>query len=627
LLSNGFSPDLFETSYGNVVNYVLQIVQALNDKRIKVTIDKKQVDKCVASLDRECPKYADTDVTEPPTHCTVADEVEQDPCSPMLLVKGLQQAGEPCDVGDLPVPQCMDDLVCRNQFEDEQGICATPAAMGDGCTDDGECDEGLYCNHANAQCEKLGGEGAPCAYIDPTFKIQRTEIAPTGDNRAATSIDCASPLTCDPKTKKCVTPCSAGVFCDTFDGNADCPDKMVCNVTENPDLADLWSLGVCRAATAKGKPCTIGAAECATGNCGYNDDNDMVCLGALIADGGSCDAAGSPDATCKSGYCNIKGKCAKACVYDEMLGNYAGCANTEYCLEVDTAPPPYVFCEAKGANGDDCDIDADANPHDDYECTSGFCDTSMAPAEDGRDGKCAARVAAGAACASHLLQQCPTTQFCSFDGTNYTCTNFLAEGVACNTPAAPFGACGDPAAYCNPATNTCHAYGDAGDPCSLDSTYLYCANGLICDQIDLKCREPGKYADGANCESDTQCLHGWCSGITQSEQYCLSYPTPRPAECRGTCATPIGDGKACDGSDTTKNRCVVTDYCKYPDDDFAGKCVKRLTAGQKCAPRFTGADCLNSISPSNNGNCVFSNDSFVCDSNAIPDGELFCDGN
>ena len=58
LLSNGFSPDFFSDNYGYVISDVISIVQALNDTRIKVAIDKKQVQACVDELSkRECPKF------------------------------------------------------------------------------------------------------------------------------------------------------------------------------------------------------------------------------------------------------------------------------------------------------------------------------------------------------------------------------------------------------------------------------------------------------------------------------------------------------------------------------------------------------------------------------------------
>jgi hypothetical protein len=157
---------------------------------------------------------------------------------------------------------------------------------------------------------------------------------------------------------------------------------------------------------------------------------------------------------------------------------------------------------------------------------------------------------------------------------------------------------------------------------------MRCKDILDCDPTDLLCREYGKYPDAASCTLDAQCLHGWCSGRSEDDSYCSDFP--QAGACAGKCATPIADGKACDGADPTKNRCVVTDYCKYPENDSAGKCVKRLTAGVKCIPRFLGADCLNRLAPPNlpytPGNCAFANDAFVCDSSAIPDGKLFCDG-
>ena len=187
-----------------------------------------------------------------------------DPCSPMQIVNGLQEEGEACDVGSLyNVPQCKDKLVCRHTGSGNEGICATPASEGDGCTIDGECDVDLFCDHTTAQCESSGGVGDPCAYIDATFKVPNPDdnsynIDPKYGNPGATSIDCKPGATCDPKSKKCVAACSAGTICyvEAIGGpNAECPDKMVCNVTENPDLRNTWNAGVCRPAIAAGKPC------------------------------------------------------------------------------------------------------------------------------------------------------------------------------------------------------------------------------------------------------------------------------------------------------------------------------------------------------------------------------------
>ena len=87
---------------------------------------------------------------------------------------------------------------------------------------------------------------------------------------------------------------------------------------------------MCRKPTAKNKACTIGS-ECASGQCGLNDDGDTVCQTALMADGAACDVAGLDDATCKSSFCNEKSKCATVCTHDGPSSTYVGCPKNYYC--------------------------------------------------------------------------------------------------------------------------------------------------------------------------------------------------------------------------------------------------------------------------------------------------------
>ena len=286
--------------------------------------------------------------------------------------------------------------------------------------------------------------------------------------------------------------------------------------------------------------------ECATGNCGPNEDADTVCLAALTADGGSCSANGASDATCKSGYCNIKGKCAKVCTYDESTGASAGCSSSEYCnLDQYVIATGRYACEPKGANGDDCSpMTTPTNPHVDTSCTSGFCDTVTAPATDTGhyQGKCAAKVAADAACPNNVAQQCQNTQYGAARAPAWRTSRSAA---ACTQ--SPAGQCAV-GSYCQynsgGGTYSCQPYGEDGDTC--DFSNIFCNLGLTCnsDQSELKCREPGKFPDGAYCAADTECLHGWCTIGSRSLQR-------RPCARRR-----LRTARPATATDSGKDRCV-----------------------------------------------------------------------
>ena len=609
LIGNGISPNLLSNQRAVVVENIIEIAQALNDARVKVEIDKDAVAACVEAIGKgACPTYTDLSESDPLDHCTASPAAEQDPCSLDQLVNGLQEEGEICGIGGPYVPECKDGLVCRHTSGSNEGICAQAAAATDGCTSDSECDTDLFCNHASGKCQDLADAGEPCAYIDPSFTVEETDLNPINyDQRSATSVDCKPGLSCDPKSKKCVAQCSSGSFCYAYNGNTDCPDKTVCNVTENPGLYETWTEGVCRAATAAGKPCTLGS-ECASGACDLDPaktDGSMICQAAKKAAGTACDVAGQADETCQSGLCDNAGKCATPCTYDDTAGSYS-CASGTYCDPTQSilnpTGAPYA-CEPKGDAGDGCSpSDFDGSQASDSACKSGFCDVA-------NGSTCQPKVAAGGTCASGRDAECPSTQWCDTSNSD-TCTDFLALDADCSTTTDY--ACG-PGNYClydGSSSYACKALGDVGDDCS---GYAQCKSGLSCNGQDAKCYEPYSYPNGASCSYDDDCSSGWCSAIDINTQY-------------GTCAAKIADGADCDDADPAQNRCVDSDYCKYPEGSTAGKCAARLSAGQKCTPRFGGKDCLNSYDPLGPGNCQLRNDLFLCDTLAHAPDELFCDG-
>jgi hypothetical protein len=592
VLANGISPDFL--GIDSILNgSVIGIVQAINDDQIKVGLNDKGVKACLDYLDKvKCPQVEE----DLPEFCEPLDEVDLDevaPCSPQSLFVSTQVEGGLCAGPNLAysdVPTCGKGLVCR-QVGAQHGICAAAAAVGDRCTEDWQCDEKLFCNQSTGKCQEKGGVGDACAYVDPSFV---SDLNPTNASQAQ-SLECKPGLDCDPKSKKCVKSCSDGALCSAnlipliSAGPSDCPEDFVCNVTENEGLLNR-GYGVCRKPTAKGKKCTPEANECVSGVCGLDGESgDYVCKDALKKAGAACDAGPQPDATCATGYCDSANKCAKAtCTYDAATLSYVGCPKDYYCETYQPVGDGWA-CEPLVDDGDPCNLSGDV------QCDSGYCDTGL------ETPSCAAKLAEDAACSRNA--QCPDTQYCNTNAETVVCTDLLADGATC---AGVSGECG-PNADCIGAT--CQARAAKGGDCDTD-VGPQCKTGLVCATTVYptpgtagSCYEPGKFADGAACSSPSDCGSGWCNS---------NY----------VCAKLIADGKACDVDDGLKDHCAKGTYCKHPADDPAGKCTKQATAGQKCDPRFDGLDCLGDYE----GACVVRHDTFVCETIAVPEGKLFCDG-
>jgi hypothetical protein len=116
-------------------------------------------------------------------------------------------------------------------------------------------------------------------------------------------------------------------------------------------------------------------------------------------------------------------------------------------------------------------------------CTPGlFC--------DGSSGKplCAARVAAGTACAQ--WDACTDGLACvglkiQNSATKGACAAFLDIGKPCDPSIGETGCTGD--ARCDATTKTCAVLGVSGDDCSAKGTSGRCADNLYCDSLTLKC--------------------------------------------------------------------------------------------------------------------------------------------
>lgn len=637
LINNGFSPD-FLTENGFLINYVIQMAQALNDTRVREGLDDAAIALCLDFLEaRECPQFEESVLEEPLEHCeTQVLEEEENPCDPELLIVGLQEEGELCGLSYLP--ECADDLVCRRNIGlDGSGLCATPAAAGDRCTHDGQCDQDvtdMFCNLSTGECQARGGPGDDCLYVDPTFTITNPgDLYPGFDegswlqNPGAVAVECTRGTSCDPISGECVANCSAGSLCNAGRGNMDCPDGHTCNVTEIPALRNNFGFGICLPPLADDAPCAdTDGSECASHRCMFETDG-YICFPPLKAEGAACTVtiagAGQYDSECVTGFCaadsttTTAGKCATRC------GDQAECPATHFCdwdIYIDESHgDDYYPCDLKRANnavtcGTNTDGSDPAGTWNNYECASGFCYGSPT-------FLCQAKAAAGGACASGQDSACPNTEYCNVA----VCEAFEATDTLCVASTD----CG-PGNYCwnNGTTMQCKAYGEAGDDCAAGRQCAWDGDAMYCATIGaaFQCQPVGAFPTGAFCNVftydndniqynlDTNCASNWCRASDN------------------TCQDAIAEGEACNSANLALNRCATGTFCKYPldEDTTVGECTAQATAGQSCNPRYTNAFVCGSVycpgNCLNNQNCELQSDAFVCSYQAVPEETLFCDG-
>lgn len=643
MLENGQSPDL-DLSWANdeVLNDAVQIAIAINSGDVQVGVDADAIAACEDSIaDLGCNGDPE-EVGEEPAHCETADyEEEVDPCSADAIVIGLQQEGELCGVTG--VNECAAGLRCRFS-KSLFGICMPPSAVDDACATDADCDgEEQYCDPETNTCAERGDAGDPCGYVDDSFLVTSYDfdLDPQWEgwaqNPGALNVECKTGLWCDPIDEVCVENCSEHALCW---GNWGCPEDMICNFTEVPNLWQTWSLGLCTAPLEEGDECTQTTAplpngeypstECDTERC---DDigSGPECVDARTEDGGDCEVSDPGlDASCASSWCDRDEACAALCDLQ------ADCPNDAFCdwYNDSVLPGGLDPCEPKGGTDDDCDAMIDENIDNafgtDVGCTSGRCDTNT--------GLCAAKLAAGDTCTHHA--DCPSGQFCGYDPTDtpspgYECMAFVATDADCSTPDAGDWGCG-PDARC--IGGVCKDEGDAGESCEGNP---YCQGypiAMTCAFIsddDDECHYGGDFPEGADCAPDViapdesggspfgdgLCADGWCGP---------SY----------TCLTPIAADEDCDADDPSANRCEAGYYCKHDpdaegDDIGKGKCTKQRSTGQGCEPRYDqyGGGTLNvhdcqgedDSYPGSSNRCILVGGDFVCDQYSNEDAPM-CDG-
>lgn len=221
--------------------------------------------------------------------------------------------GAPCDLDGLA---CGPGLVCTG------GVCEPLSGLGESCTSDGHCEEGLRCGETTL-CEPLPRTGEPCVEGD----------------RCATPCDVCRPegaardLRCGPRGGE-GEPCS---------GHDHCRLGFYCEGGEGVCLPTLPTGGAC----TENEQCDDRTAFCDGGRCarlgrvGEDCDGPFTCEDGLYCAGGECRAGeeGDPcgdDFDCMSyvcdgdglgseGVCAPPGEAGDACSSETECGEGLGC--------------------------------------------------------------------------------------------------------------------------------------------------------------------------------------------------------------------------------------------------------------------------------------------------------------
>jgi hypothetical protein len=506
-------------------------------------------------------------------------------CSDGKFCNGLEicdpAAGDPATgcVAGVPI-KCDDEVPCtQDSCDDSTGQCShTP--------DDAACDDGVFCNGAEA-CSATG-----CAAGLPT----------ACDDGLSCTID-----TCDETAKGCAfTP-----------NDTACDDGLQCNGAETCDPLGAGPTG-CVAGVAvpcasDGVACTVDACDEVSGSCQHVPDNAACGAGSFCVPGvgNGC----SP---------------AKPCGSDAECDDGNGCNGTETCNVVCQPGTPPSCDDSVPCTKDSCDPATGACVHaiNNVACDDGLacnglesCDAKLgcvtAPPPKCDDGvACTQDVCiepAGTCFHTPIDSLCDDNKLCNGQetcdpvagckkGPNYVCPS---DGIACTKEQcdATLNACKSvPNDALCPCGQTCSPSGGCGSFCQVQA----CSNGKVYACGDCKDNDGDCKIDG----NDPQCL-GACdntenAGPTQGSG-CYFVPPPGQFNPKLSCAwngppagdpyptafdatmTPVVINLTDDNGDGKVDTNDIPDiaFISYPDDGSnVSHGVLRVVSG-KCNPDGT----------------------------------------
>ncbi len=471
---------------------------------------------------------------------------------------------------------------------------------GEPCVDDGDCDDGLWCNGAEV-CDPVEGcqagatpecdDGVACT-IDACDEeadacTHQPDAAACDDGFWCNGAEvCDAVQGCQPGT---APDCNDGVACtqDSCDEQADAcvnaPDDAVCDDS-------LWCNGpeVCHPEAGcqrqaapdcdDGIACTVDSCDEETDMCLHapddaacNDGNDCT-VDTCLADSGCEHVAGNEGQVCDQGNCN--GTCSG--------GLCVPCA---------------------------CDDDADCD--DGFACTTDSCDngvcvyqTDDAVCDDGQWCNGAERCVVDQGCQPGQPPDCD-------------------DGVGCTDDS-----CDEDADQCSNVVD--HANCDDGD---------WCDGAEVCDAVqDCQPGQPPDCDDGVGCTDDScdedadRCVNtpvdancddgDWCNGaeVCDAVQDCQP---GQPPDC--------DDGVGCtdDSCDEDVDQCSnVVNHASCDDGQWCNG-AEVCDAVQGCLPGAPpcddGVGCTTDTCDEGNESCTNTPDDDACDDGVFCNGAETCD--
>jgi hypothetical protein len=434
-------------------------------------------------------------------------------------------------------------------------------ATADCCTNDAECQDGLFCNgreHCNCwgECEPVDprinacNDGNPCTadVCDEALDAcSFTRIPGPGCGGCVTDADCndgsvCTTDACDTTAMECthaLISCDDGDVCteDTCDPTSGCAHTPIA--------------GCCRtdADCDDGLPCTVGSCTVATG----------ACVQTPLAAGTSCPDDGS---LCTNDRCDAAGVCVHPSI---------NCDDGSVCTS-DTCNPS-TGC-VNTALGGCCRTSADCN--DLNPCTTDTCNVATGVCSNGN-------VPAGTACPADsnpcTLDQCNGSGSCAHPPgpAGASCD----DGLWCSTPDTcnGAGACTGPARSCADTlactVDTCN---DVADRCDSVLGADSCLIMSVCyARFDPNPANPCQWCDPS---LTTAAFSNRPAGTTCSDgNVCTTGETCTAGACGGGSAVVCAD----DGNVCTTEACVNPGGCTRTNNTLACNDGNPCTTGEACS--------------------------------------------
>ncbi len=385
-------------------------------------------------------------------------------CDDGLFCNGTETCDAVLDCQAGTVVNCSDGIACTNDS------CNEATNSCDNVTSNANCDDGLFCNGAEV--------------CDVALDCQPGTAPNCNDGVGCTNDSCNE----------------ATNSCDNVASNASCDNGLFCDGVETCD-----AVLDCQAGTAincnDGVGCTNDSCNEATNSCdnvasNANCDNGLFCDGVETCDAVNDCQAGTA-VNCNDGVGCTTDSCNEATNSCDNITNNASCDNGLFCDGVET-------CDAVL----DCQAGIAVNCNDGVGCTNDSCNEATNSCDN---------VASNANCDNGLfcdgVETCDAVNDCQA-GTAVNCN----DGIGCTDDScneattscdniANNANCPDDGIFCN-GTESCSATLDcvsSGDPCV----------GQACDEATASC---------VTCLIDADCSDGlFCNGVeTCSAGVCLA---------------------------------------------------------------------------------------------------------